>query len=164
MHPSVKVVVLLGLIGSAACASSAPEGPEPMYRPEVSVKEVRLSGVGITGGSMNIDLELRNPNRFRIEAPVIRYQVLVDTVQIGSGVYEGDFSLRGRRSTEVRIPVRFKYSDIGPTGRALLTSGTVEYRIIGDVTAGSSYGPVAGPYDRSGEFSTMSVLRRRPGI
>jgi LEA14-like dessication related protein len=163
MRPAFKVVLTLGLAASAACASAG-SGPEPMYRPEVSVKEVRLSGVGISGGSMNIDLELRNPNRFRIEAPVINYRVLVDTVQIGSGVYEADFSLRGRRSTEIRIPVRFKYSDIGPTGRKLLSSGTVEYRIVGDVTAGSTHGPVAGPYDRSGEFSTMSVLRRLPGI
>ena len=163
MRPSLQVVLALGVAASAACASAG-NGPEPMYRPEVSVKEVRLSGVGLSGGSMNIDLELRNPNRFRIEAPVISYRVLVDTVQIGSGVYEGDFSLRGRRSTEIRIPVRFKYSDIGPTGRTLLSSGTVEYRIVGDVTAGSTYGPVAGPYDRSGEFSTMSVLRRLPGI
>ncbi len=163
MRSSMKTVLAFGLIATAACASSQ-SGPEPMYRPEVSVNEVRLSGVGLSGGSMNIDLQLRNPNRFRIEAPIINYRVLVDTVEIGSGVYQGDFSLRGRRSTEIRIPVRFKYSDIGPTGRALLTSGTVEYRIVGDVTAGSSYGPVAGPYDRSGEFSTMSMLRRLPGI
>lgn len=164
MRSSFKLVLTLGLLGGAACASSSGSGPEPMYRPEVSVQEVRLSGIGISGGSMNVDLELRNPNRFRIEAPVINYRVLVDTVLIGSGTYEGDFSLRGRRSTSIRIPVRFKYSDIGPTGRALLSSGTVEYRIVGDVTAGSSYGPVAGPYDRSGEFTTMSVLRRLPGI
>ena len=164
MRSSHKLLLTAALFAGSACSSSGPRGPEPMYRPEVSVREVRLSGVGISGGSMNIDLELRNPNRFRIEAPVITYRVLVDTVQIGSGTYEADFSLRGRRSTEIRIPVRFKYSDIGPTGRALLSTGTVEYRIVGDVTAGSSYGQVAGPYDRSGEFSTMSMLRRLPGI
>src|SRR5688500_15877371 len=76
MRSSSKAVATLGLFASAACASSQ-NGPEPMYRPEVSVNEVRLSGIGISGGSMNIDLELRNPNRFRIEAPIINYRVLV---------------------------------------------------------------------------------------
>lgn len=162
MRASLSAVLGAVLLGSVACGS--PGTPEPVYRPEVSVREVKLSGVGISGGSMNVVLGVRNPNRFRIDAPRINYQVLVDTVVIGKGLYEGDFSIRGRKTAEVRIPVKFKYSDIGTTGRALLNAGTVEYRIVGDVSAASTMGTVAGPYDRSGEFTTMSVLRRLPGI
>ena len=162
MRTSILGALAAALVAGTACASSG--GPEPLYRPEVTVREVGLAGVGVSGGSMNVVLNVRNPNRFRIDAPVISYRVLVDTLLIGSGVHEGAFSVRGRRSMDVRIPVKFKYSDIGPTGRALLSSGTVEYRIEGDVVAESAHGPVAGPYDRSGQFSTMSILRRLPGI
>jgi hypothetical protein len=37
-----------------------------------------------------------------------------------------------------------------------MSTGTVNYRVVGDLTVGSSVGTFTLPYDRTGRFSSLS--------
>jgi hypothetical protein len=41
-----------------------------------------------------------------------------------------------------------------------MNTGTVNYRVVGDLTVGSSVGTFTLPYDRTGRFSTLSNSSR----
>ena len=62
-------------------------------------------------------------------------------------------------STIVTLPLAFTYAGIGEAGRQLMNTGSVNYRVTGDVTVGTPLGNFTRPYDQTGRFSTFSGTR-----
>ena len=154
-----KLVVLAAasaLVAGSACASL---GRAAFEEPVVTLKNVSLQGLGITGGSLDVLLNVYNPNGFRLDASQLTYRVFVDTVHVANGVMDSQFTVQAGDSSEVRIPVNFTYAGIGQAGRALLQTGTVNYRVAGDVRVGTPVGSFTVPYDRNGRFSTLGTSR-----
>jgi hypothetical protein len=59
-------------------------------------------------------------------------------------------------SSVVRLPVSFTYAGIGQAGRALLSKGTINYRVRGDFTVATPIGNFTRPYDRTGRYSSVA--------
>ena len=53
--------------------------------PVVELKDVRVKGIGFQGGSLDLVLDVYNPNSYRLDASRITYALLVDTTSIASG-------------------------------------------------------------------------------
>jgi hypothetical protein len=147
-----------------ACASggsrqtSAPaEAAPPFYRPVVGLRSVRFAGAGITGGTMDLVLNVYNPNEYRLLSPRISYRVMVDDNEIGRGVYDSDAAVLPTDSVSLRVPVDVEYSSVGRGARALLGNGSVNYRVLGHIYVDTPYGRLAAPYDRIGRFSPMTA-------
>lgn len=141
----------------AACASL---GRATFREPVVTLREVAVSGLGLTGGSVDVVLSVYNPNGYKLDALSMTYQVDVDTIKLGSGALDGRFVVQEKDSSAVRLPVRFTYAGLGAAGRSLITAGTVNYRVRGDFTVSTPLGNFTRPYDRTGSFSSVSGLRR----
>jgi LEA14-like dessication related protein len=157
----MRTVVLVGaammLGASVGCATLARRS---FTEPVVTLKDVRLNGVGLTGGSLDIVLNVYNPNRFPLDATRLTYQVFVDSVPFGTGATDARFTVRSGDSTAVRLPLAFTWAGVGQAGRSLMNTGTVNYRVTGDLTVGSSVGTFTLRYDRSGRYSTLSGASR----
>lgn len=147
-------VALVGaaLIAASACASL---GLGNFKDPEVTFKDARVTGLGVTGGAIEIVLDVYNPNRFRLEGTKVTYRVLIDSTEFGYGEYTTKFEVDEKSRSEVRLPLSFTYNGVGAAGRALLQTGTVEYRVIGDFTVATPLGNFTRPYDQKGRFSTL---------
>jgi len=140
------------LVAASACASL---GLGSFIDPEVTFKDARVTGLGVTGGAIEIVLGVYNPNRFRLEGTKVTYRVLIDSTEFGNGEYNTKFEVGEKSNSEVRLPLSFTYNGVGAAGRALLQTGTVEYRVIGDFTVGTPLGTFTRPYDQKGRFSTL---------
>ena len=145
------------LVAGASCRSL---GQCMFEEPKVSFKDVKLNGIGLTGGSLDIVINVYNPNDFRLDATRLTYKLLVDTVEFGTGATDSDFAIQGNDSTTVRLPLDFNWAGVGAVGRELLGAGTVNYRVVGDVTVGSPLGTYTIPYDQTGRFSTFGASRQ----
>ena len=150
------VVALVAILAALACASSGGPPPPPFYRPTVSLRDVKLGGVGITGGSVDVVLNVYNPNAYGLETPRVRYRVYIDAEPIARGLYDSDLVLASGDSVRLRMPASFSYIGLGQAGRALLNAGAVNYRVIGDITVTTPYGRYTFPYDRAGTFSSLN--------
>ena len=139
--------------GGAACATL---GRATFTEPVVTLREVNVTGLGLSGGSIDVVLSVYNPNGYKLDALSMTYQVDVDTVKLGSGALDGRFVVSGKDSSQVRLPVRFTYAGLGAAGRSLLTAGTVNYRVHGDFTVSTPLGNFTRPYDRTGRYSSVS--------
>lgn len=139
-----------------ACATL---GRNVFQTPTVSFRDVRIQGIGLTGGQLEVQLNVFNPNGYTLSATGLNYRLLVDSVALGSGTIDQRFSVGGGDSTVVRIPVSFNYSGLGSAGRALLQRGTLNYRILGDVTVATPLGNFTRPFDRTGQFASLSGSR-----
>ena len=143
----------IAMSGLAGCAML---GKGSFQEPVVHFQDARVTGLGINGGSLEVKLSVYNPNGFRLDATRLTYNVLVDSVTFGSGALTQQFAVQEKDSTVVTLPLQFTYSGIGAAGRQLMSTGTVNYRVVGDVTVGTPLGNFTRPYDQTGRFSTLS--------
>lgn len=150
------VIIGLTLLGSTACATLGRASFSP---PEVLFRDARITGLGLTGGSLEIVLGVYNPNNFRLDGSRLTYAVSVDSVPLGSGAYDDRFVVERGDTSEVRLPMSFTYAGLGAAGRQLLDRGSVEYHVDGDVTVQTPLGRYTRPYHGKGTFSTLV----RPG-
>ena len=149
---------LVGVAAGAALAATACGPVGNRFRePEVAFKGVTVKGVGFNGGSVDILLQVKNPNRFALDASRITYKLLVgDSLVVGSGATDQRFRVEAKDSATVPLPLDFQWSGLGQAGRDLMNTGTVNYRVMGDITVGSALGNYTIPYDRRGRFATLS--------
>lgn len=157
MRRLVVAVAAVALAGSAACASM---GLGNFEEPIVTVRDIRVNGLGLTGGSVDIRLNVYNPNNFRIDGTQLTYQLWVDTIPFGSGTTEEDFVVNGDDSTVVTLPLDFTWAGVGSAGRTVMNTGTVPYRVAGNIRVSSAVGSVTVPYDHSGRFSPLRGTSR----
>ncbi len=155
-HRSLGIAVAVSLL-VGACASL---GKGAFQEPVVTFKDARITGLGVTGGSLEIVLDLYNPNRFRLEGTRLSYKVLVDSTEFGEGAYTTRFGVDERATNEVRLPLSFTYRGVGAAGRALTQTGSVEYHVVGELSVNTPVGSFTRPYDQKGRFSTLQGSAR----
>jgi LEA14-like dessication related protein len=155
--------VLLVMAASAAFigAGCSMLGRAAFQQPVVKLRDVRVRGLGLTGGSLDVLLSVYNPNSYRLDATRLTYRVALagDSITLADGVLDSRFTVQDKDSTVVTIPVSFSYTGIGAAGRSILNTGAVNYHVLGDVTVGSSVGSFTVPYSSTGRFTTTGLGR-----
>ncbi|MFN9423190.1 LEA type 2 family protein, partial [Gemmatimonas sp.] len=139
--------------GATGCAAL---GRATFREPDVQLREFIITGLGLTGGSVDVVLSVYNPNGYKLDALRMTYFVEVDSIKLGEGELGNRFVVPEKDSSVVRLPIRFTYAGLGAAGRALLQSGTVNYRVRGDFSVGTPLGNFTRPYDRRGRYSSVA--------
>jgi LEA14-like dessication related protein len=155
------MVVAAGALAVTAAGGCASLGRQIFQEPVVQFKDVRLRSLGLQGGTLDVVLSVYNPNGFRLDATRLTYNVLVgDSVPLGTGALREGFQVQRGDSTEIPVPIDFTFAGLGAAGRQLLQSGSVNYRVTGDVTVNTPLGNFTRPYSGNGRFSPMSGAQR----
>lgn len=153
-----RALLIFGaMLAISACAGFGKGG---FKEPVVSFRNVRVGGIGLSGGEVNIVLSVYNPNGYRLDASRVTYQLFVDTLPLGSGALDSHFSVPSNDSAEVELPLHLSWSGVSAAGRQLLNDGTVPYRVKGDLTVGSGVGDFTIRYDRAGHFNSLTGASR----
>jgi LEA14-like dessication related protein len=144
----------LAVFAIAGCASLGLGGG--FQQPIVNFKDLKVRGLGLSGGSLDAYLNVYNPNGYRLDATRLSYKVaLGDNTEVGTGVLDSRFNVQSKDSTIVRIPIDFTYAGIGAAGRQMMNSGSVPYTVTGDVTVATPVGNFTVPYSSTGRFSAF---------
>jgi LEA14-like dessication related protein len=137
-------------------------GKQAFQQPIVHLQDVRVNGVGITGGNLDVKLSVYNPNGYRLDATRMTYNVIVgDSVRFATGAIDNRFTVQQNDSSVVTIPVSFTYLGIGTAGRQLMNTGGVNYRVTGDFTVGTVVGNYTIPYSSTGRFNALTGTSRQ---
>jgi LEA14-like dessication related protein len=146
----------------AVVAGCSVLGKQAFQQPVVHLQDVKVNGVGLTGGNLDVKLSVYNPNGYRLDATRMTYNVMVgDSVRFATGTVDSRFTVNENDSSTVTIPVSFTYSGIGAAGRQLINTGGVNYRVNGDVTVGTVVGNFTVPYSSTGRFNALSGNSRQ---
>ncbi len=157
-----KVALAVATVAAAAgVAGCSVLGKAAFKQPVVHLRDVRVRGLGLTGGSLDVMLSVYNPNGYRLDATQLTYRVNLagDSITVADGTMSSRFTVQGNDSTVVPIPVNFTYTGIGAAGRSILNNGAVDYHVLGNVTVGSPVGSVTVPYSSTGRFTTTGLGR-----
>jgi LEA14-like dessication related protein len=146
----------------AIVAGCSALGKQAFQQPIVHLQDVKVNGVGLTGGTLDVRLSVYNPNGYRMDATRMTYNVTVgDSVRLATGTVDNRFTVNENDSSVVTVPVIFSYSGIGAAGRQIMNTGGVNYRVNGDVTVGTVVGNFTVPYTANGRFNALSGNSRQ---
>lgn len=157
-----RILLLTAVAGTAvvAAAGCASLGKASFREPVVTLQDVKVTGVGLSGGSLDVVLNVQNPNDFRLDATQLNYTVLVDTVPFANGTTGQHFTVESKQTQPIHIPINFTYAGVGAAGRQLMSTGSVNYTVRGDVSVATPLGSFKVPYSQTGRFSTLGGVSR----
>lgn len=156
-----RVMVIAAGALAVAAGGCATLGRQIFKEPVVNFRGVRLNGLGMEGGNLDVILSVYNPNGFKLDATRLTYALEVgEGVQVGTGAIDRRFTVQEGDSTTVQLPVDFKFAGLGAAGQQLIRSGSVNYRVSGDVTVNTPLGNFTRPYSGRGQFSALSGATR----
>ena len=147
-----RIRLSLLVVAAMACASV---GRAVFREPVVTYRDAVITGLGISGGSLEVVLSIYNPNSFRLDGTGLTYRLAVDSVPFGNGSLSDRFAVQEGDSTQVRLPLSFTYAGIGQAGRQLIQTGSVNYTISGDITVATPIGNFTRPYSGRGRLTTI---------
>ena len=150
----IRLVVLTFVVclSTAACAAL---GRASFANPVVELKDVRITGIGLQGGNLDVILLVYNPNDFRLDASKVTYTLFVDTAQIAMGAVTKAVTFENLKKTEVTLPISFTTREMFGAAAALTRTGSVDYRVIGEVTVATPFGSFTRPYEGKGRFDSL---------
>lgn len=124
--------------------------------PEVAIDAAALAG-GLQSQHLELDLEIYNPNNYRLDASRIRYKLLVDSVDLANGMIERRVTLPPRDSTTVRAPVDVNRQELpGLFVRTVANSGILPFQLVGEMRIETTFGSVTRQFDQRGTIEPFT--------
>lgn len=135
-------------------------------QPQVTLEGVQVAGLGLRGGTLLVDIQVINPNRFALNAHQLEYELALSDPQTGAdttwvdfakGIYDQPFSVGSGDTARVQIPVEFSYSGVSAAGTSILGRGTVTYRATGTVDVRTPLGTHEVPFRKRGTVTLLGT-------
>ena len=101
-------LMILALLGSG-CSGI----PDNFREPDVRLDHVVVRGVGLSGGTLDLVVQVANPNNFSLQATKLEVGVDVESSHLGDITYDDDFSVSENGQTTLTLPLRFGWSGVG---------------------------------------------------
>jgi LEA14-like dessication related protein len=155
-----RVVLAVAALATSAVIGCSALGRAVFKEPIVNFRDLKVQGIGLEGGQLDVALSVYNPNNFKLEGTRLTYKLMIDSVKFGEGQLDDRFTVNEDDSLVVHIPLAFTYKGIGAAGQQLIKTGTVNYRVLGDVTVKTPVGNFTRPYDRNGQVSAFGGVVR----
>ena len=142
-----KLLIAAAVLSVCACSMMR---NITFQRPELSLQSIELTGIGLSGGSLNLILDVYNPNAYDVSTMRIDAAVDLEGTHFGDVSLERDIVLASERHTAVSIPVSFTWAGVGAGARALLSRGEVAYELDSRLRVGTPIGEQTVSFQQDG--------------
>lgn len=146
MRRAVSLVLGLGLLGCALAQRVR------FQAPSAQLTGVSVTGLGLQGGSLDLKLDVFNPNSYTLRSTRLQVGVDLENTPFGTAAIDRPLELAPAAHSEVRIPLTFTWSGVGAGARALLGKGSLNYGLTGRILVDTPLG------ERSVDLRTNGVV------
>jgi LEA14-like dessication related protein len=108
--------------------------------PAIRLQEVRVTGLSFTGGTLDLKLDVFNPNDYRLRSTRLEVGIDLEDVHFGDALLEAPVELPSQQHSLITVPVRFEWAGLGAGARALLTQQSIRYGLNGVATLDTPLG------------------------
>ncbi len=144
-----KLAALL-LLAPAAVLLGCSGIPNNFRDPEIQLSQVVVRGAGLTGGTMDLVVNVRNPNDFDLRGTKLQVGFDVEHSHVGDITYQDEFQVRKNEVTTLTLPVRFNWIGVGAAVRSAIGYGDIPYTMRGQATVHTPWGDRVIPFTREG--------------
>ncbi len=131
----------------------------PFQKPDVQLKEIDLTGFGMTGGTMDLVFDVYNPNDYRLRSTRLEVAVALAGTDFGEALIDKPLDLSPQNHSQVVMPVRFTWSGVGAAARALFEKQELPYGVTGAVIVETPIGDQRVELKSSGNVPLKKLLR-----
>ena len=146
------LLIATALLTATGCATLARQA---FTAPTVEVRDVKVRTIGLTGGTLDVTLDLQNPNEYRLDAKQITYQFFVDSTKVVAGVVDRLVTLEEKGVATIVVPVNFGFNELAFAMREYTSKGALNYRVMGEFTLVTPFGSITRPYSGRGRVEGM---------
>jgi len=158
--PLHKTVALSCTVIALAASACAPLSRSAFRAPTVELRDIRVRGIGLDGGSLDVVLDVFNPNDYRMDATRLTYALSTDSGNVATGAVTKRVTLEKGAHNDVTLPVSFTMKELLGAAQVMLRKGTVEYIVKGEVTMDSPFGSMTRPYEARARIDNASLIPR----
>jgi LEA14-like dessication related protein len=121
-------VALLALTGCATLRSAL-----NFQEPQVALQQINITGLGLTGGTLDLVFDVYNPNDYRLRSTRLEVGLDLEGTHFGDALIDRPLDLSPTNHSQVVMPVRFEWAGVGAAARGLLTRQALKYGVTGAV-------------------------------
>ena len=101
--------------------------------PQVELEEIRITGLSLSGGTLDLVLDVYNPNDYRLRSTKLELGLDLEDVHFGDALIDKPLDLSPQNHSQVVVPVRFEWAGVGAGAKALLQRQAIRYGLVGAV-------------------------------
>lgn len=124
-----QLSIAVALISGCATLRQALSFQEP----QIQLQEINVTGMGLTGGTLDLVFDVYNPNDYRLRSTRLEVGLDLEGTHFGDALIDKPLDLSPTNHSQVVMPVRFEWAGVGAAARGLLTRQALRYGITGAV-------------------------------
>jgi LEA14-like dessication related protein len=151
------LLTMLVVVGLPSCATI--RSALRFQEPQLELKEINVTGLALTGGTLDLVFDVYNPNDYRLRSTRLEVSLDLEGRHFGDALIDKPLDLSPENHSRVVMPVRFEWAGVGAGMRALLESRAIRYTLGGAVLLDTPIGDRKVGLRGSGE---VPLRRLRP--
>lgn len=154
-----RVLPTLVVILSAVTAGCSVLAKSTFRTPTVELRDVRLRGIGLEGGALDLVLDVYNPNEYRLDATKLTYTLLAESTHVAAGSITKRVTLAKRDHNQIELPLTFTMRELLGAAEVIVRKGRVHYTVKGEVTMDTPFGSATKPYEGKAVLENGTLIR-----
>ena len=146
-----------GLLALVAALGGCAGLGNSLREPDIRLDRVVVRDVGLRGGSLDLQVEIDNPNPFDLRGTEVDLGFDVEGSHVGNLRYADEFSVERGGRTELTLPLQFEWAGVGTALRTALSSGEIPYEMKGQIKLQTPWGAQSVPFTRTGRAPLTRV-------
>jgi hypothetical protein len=150
MSRSTRLALLSLLL--AGCGGGV--SPANFLQPQVNLRQVKLRSAGITGGTLDVQFAIANPNHLEVKGTRLQAGLDLQGQHFGDIASSDPFSLTAQDTTLLTLPLTFRWADMASAAKGILGYGDVNYHLAGTMSVTTPVN-IEVPFTRDGSVALV---------
>jgi LEA14-like dessication related protein len=134
MRRAGRGLAFLPLPVLSGCASTLDLEP-----PKLSVVSMKVQSADLFSQRLNVRMRVMNPNARELPIKAIKYRIEVSGTELAQGLADIPFVVPAQGEADFDLPVTANLASLLPKLLSGRGSGTLDYRLVGDVSLSSGF-------------------------
>jgi LEA14-like dessication related protein len=148
-------VIAAFLLSSCATLRNALQ----FQKPDVALQEINVTGIGLSGGTLDLVFDVYNPNQYRLTSTRLEVALQLAGTDFGEALIDKPLDLSPENHSRVVMPVRFTWTGVGAAARSLLQSQELPYGLTGAVLVDTPIGEKRVELKSKGNVPLRKLIR-----